>query len=138
MDTQSDRKTAQLANVGCALGVLSLGFIAFAFVSPFIFDYNNYELAGPLVAGFRMVLSAIVSWLLGFFGSVISLIALRKIVKGSGENISKGIAITGLVLGGLGVVIVCILLAYVLIFFHPTPPPVMITPSQLIPLPTGG
>jgi len=125
-----------LANTGCALGVLSLGLIAAAFIYPFVTTIDKHGLEAFAI-GFMVLFIAIGGWLLGFVGSVISLIALRRIMRGSGEITSKGIAILGLVLGGLGVAIVCILLAYIFLFNSSTPPPLMITPSSIIPLPTG-
>ena len=137
MNKQPVRRVGWLANTGCALGVLSLGFIAAGFIYPFVTTIDKHGLEA-LAIGFTVFFMAIGGWLLGFVGSVISLIALRRIMKGSGENGSKGIAILGLVLGGLGVAIVCVLLAYTFLSNSSTPPPVMITPSSIIPLPTGG
>ena len=137
MDIQSTRKGSGLANVGCALGVLSLGFIAAAFIYPFVTTIDKHGLEAFAI-GFMVLFIAIGGWLLGLVGLVISLIALRRIMRGSEENSSKGIAILGLVLSGLGVTIVCILLAFLFLFNSSTPPPVMITPSSIIPLPTGG
>lgn len=137
MDKQPVRRVGRLANTGCALGALSWGFIAAALIYPFVTTIDRHGLEA-LAIGFTVFFIAIGGWLLGFVGSIISLIALRRIMRGSGENASKGIAILGLVLGSLGVAIVCVLLAYILLFNSSTPPPVMITPSSIIPLPTGG
>lgn len=137
MDAQSVRKTGGLANTGCALGVLSLGFIVAAFVSPFVASYDRHALEAVMAVGFMVIFIALGGWILGLAGLVVSLIALRRKMKEGGYP-SKGIVVTGLVLNGLGVAIVCFLLAYIFLFNSPTPPPVMITPSLLIPLPPGG
>jgi uncharacterized membrane protein len=115
-----------------------LGFIAAAFIYPFVTTIDKHGLEAPLAIGFAIVFLALTGWLIGLAGLVVSLIALRRNMKGGGENTSRWIAIAGLMLGGLAVMIVCVLLAYIFLFNFPTPPPVMITPSSIIPLPTEG
>ncbi len=133
METKSARISGRLENTGCALGALSLGFIAYAAIYPFITTIDKHGLEAPLAIGFAIVFLGLIGFLLGLAGLVVSLIALRRKMKEGGENASRGIAITGLVLSGLGVTIVCVLLAYIFLFDPPVPPPVMITPSPLIP-----
>lgn len=136
METQSTGRTGLLANTGCALGVLSLGLIVAAFVYPFVTSIDRHGLEA-LSIGFMVIFIALGGFLLGLAGLVVSLIALRRMMKEGRDNTSKGVALIGLVLSGLVVIIVCVLLAY---FFYgnPTPPPVMITPSPLTPLSPGG
>ena len=137
MEIQSTRITGWFANTGCALGVLSLGFIAYAFIYPFTTTIDRHGLEA-IAIGFAVLLLALTGLLLGLAGLAISLIALRRKMKEGGENTSKGIPIMGLVLSGLGVAIICVGLAYIFLFNPSTPPPVMITPSPLIPLSPGG
>jgi uncharacterized membrane protein YidH (DUF202 family) len=132
METQPVRKIGWLANTGCALGVLSFGFIAYAFIYPFVTTMDKHGLEAPLALGFAVFFLALIGLLLGLAGLTISLIALRRKIKE--VNTSRGIAVLGLVLSGLVVATVCILLAYSFLFHSPVHPPVMITPSPLIPL----
>jgi uncharacterized membrane protein YidH (DUF202 family) len=137
MDIQSARKSNWLANIGCALGVLSFGFITYAFIYPFVTNIDKHGLEAPLAIGFAVLFLGLIGLLLGLAGLTISLIALRRKIKEIGENTSKGIAILGLVLSGLVVATVCILLAYSFLFTSPVPPLPMITPSSIVPLPPG-
>ncbi len=137
METQSVLRNGWLANIGCGLGIVSLGLVAAAFIYPFATTIDRYGLEAFAI-GFMVFFIALGGWLLGVFGSVISLVVLRRIRRDGGENRSKGIAILGLVLSGLSVMIVCVLLAYIFLYNSPAPPPVMITPSPLIPLSPGG
>jgi len=135
METQSVRKIGWLANTGCALGVLSLGFIAYAFIFPFVTTMDKHGLEAPLAIGFAVLVFGLIGLLLGLTGLTISLIALRRKIKEL--NSSRGIAVLGLVLSSLAVTTICILLAYIFLFHSSTPPPVLVTPSQLVPLPNG-
>ena len=134
MNTESGKKNKWLAITSLILGILSFGLVVAAFI-PIIWGRHT---GGPdaklLALGFLALVLMLGGLLLGLLGLVISLIALRRKMKEGGENRKKGIAITGLVLSGLGVAIVCILLALVFFFGSSNPPPIMITPSPLIPL----
>ena len=135
MDIQSARNGGWLAGTGCALGVLSFGFVTYAFIYPFVTTMDKHGLEAPLAIGFAVFFFALIGLLLGLAGLTISLIALRRKIKE--VNSSRGIAVLGLVLSGLVVATVCILLAYIFLFHSSTPPPVLITPSSIAPLPPG-
>ena len=74
MEPQSVRKVDWLLNAGGTLGILSLVFIVAAFITPFVYDFNKYELAGPLAAGFTVLFIALGGFILGLSGLVILLL----------------------------------------------------------------
>jgi len=114
------------------------GGIAAAFIAPFIVPFDRHGLEAPLVVGGMIILITLGGLMLGLSGLVISLLALIRIRKGGEDNRKKGMAIAGLVLNGLVIGIVLMLFGYIFLSNSPNPPPVMLTPSPLIPLPTGG
>jgi hypothetical protein len=124
MDAGIDRKSVRLANAGRVLGVLTLGTIAGAFISPRVITIDDKSgLAAPIAVGGMVALFGLSGLLLGLIGLVVSLVALRRNVEERGARTKNGIAITGAVLNGLGVAIVCVFLAYGLFSVSRTPPP---------------
>lgn len=135
MDTQSDRKTARLAMTSLILGILSFGLFLFACLILIWIKLSPFDEFRALALLGRAAILFLGSLILGLPGFVIALIALIRIRKEGDDNKTLRTVIIGLVLGGLGPAVVLIFLAYIFLFNSSSPPPVMITPSPLIPLP---
>ena len=74
------------------------------------------------------------SLIFGLPGLIIAMIALVRIGKDGSDHKTQRTVIIGLVLGGVGPAFVLFYLAFTVLFYSPTPPPVAITPSSIIPL----
>ncbi len=137
MDTQPDRKTARLAKISLILGILSFGLFLLACLILIWIKLSPFDEFRALASVGWAILLSVGSLILGMPGLVIAMIALARIRRLGSDNKTLRTGVIGLVLGGVGPAITLIFLTFVLLFNSPTPPPVPITPSPLLPLPTG-
>jgi hypothetical protein len=129
MNNWLDRNVVWLARISLILGTLSFGLVVISFIPIIKGRLTGGADAMMFFYGILALVPMLGGLFLGSLGLIISLIALRRKTKEAGENRNKRLAVTGLVLSGLGVAIVCILLS-VTIFLSSTKPPLppLVTP----------
>lgn len=137
MDTESNRKTKRLATISLILGILSFGLFLLACLILIWIKISAFDEFRALALLGQAAILFLGSLILGLPGFVIALITFARIRKEGGDNKTLRTVIISLVLGGVGPAIVLILLAYIFLFNSSVPPPVLITPSPLVPLPPG-
>ena len=138
MDAESNRKIARLATISLILGILSFGLFLFACLILIWIKLSPFDEFRALALLGQAAILFLGSLILGIPGFVIAFISLARIRKEGGDDKTLRTVIIGLVLGSVGPTIVLIFLAYIFLFNSSVPPPVLITPSPLVPLPTGG
>lgn len=134
MDTESKRKTTQLARITLILGILSFGLFMLASLSLIwikLAHFGEYQAMLFVYSAFLIYLGSLI---LGVPGLIIAMIALVRIIKDGSDNQTQRTVIIGLVLGGVGTAFVLFYVAFVVLFDSSAPPPVAITPSSIIPL----
>ena len=137
MDIESNRKTKWLATMSLILGILSFGLFLLACLVLIWIKVSAFDEFRALALLGQAAILFLGSLILGLPGFVIALITFARIRKEGGDNKTLRTVIISLVLGGVGPAIVLILLAYIFLFNSSVPPPVLITPSPLVPLPPG-
>ena len=137
MDTESNRKTKRLATISLILGILSFGLFLLACLILIWIKISAFDEFNALALLGQAAILFLGSLILGLPGCVIALMTFARIRKEGDDNKTLRTVILSLVLGGVGPAIVLILLAYIFLFNSSVPPPVLITPSPLVPLPPG-
>jgi len=138
MNAQSASKTKRLAAIGLVLGILSSGLFLLACLILIWIKLSPFDEFRALALLGQVAILLLGSLILGLPGFVLALIALLRIRKEENIHKTPGMVIMGLALGGLGPAVILILLGYIILFNSSAPPPVMVTPSSIIPLPTDG
>ena len=134
MDTESNRKTTQLARISFILGILSFGLFMLASLSLLWVKLAHLVEYQAMLYVYSVLLVFLGSLILGVPGLIIAMIALVRIIKDGSDNQTQRTVIIGLVLGGVGTAFVLFYVAFVVLFDSSAPPPVAITPSSIIPL----
>jgi hypothetical protein len=131
MNIDSSKKNKRLATTGLILGILSFGLLILAGLSSIwikLAHFGEYQAVFSFV--YLVLLTSLVSLILGTSGCMISIIALIGIRKEGIHSKTLPTVIISLFLGGLGPTFVLIYLAFVLYFGPSTPPhPPLVTPG---------
>ena len=136
MNAQSGGNTKRLANASRILGIMSFGLLVLPILILLYarFSGRYTDFAEVLSVGFLAAFLILGCLVVGIPGCIIALVTLIRIRRVGSDNETLRIVIIGLLLSGVGPAFVLIYLAFSLLFNNPTPPPVQITPSSIIPL----
>jgi uncharacterized membrane protein len=115
------------------LGILSSGLFILACLSLIWIKLAHFGEYQAILYVYSAFLILLVSLILGIPGCIVAIIGLARIRKQGSDNKTLRTAILGLVLGGVGPAFILFYLTFGLLFDSSTPPPVMITPSSMIP-----
>lgn len=134
MDTESNRKTTQLARISLVLGILSFGLFMLASLSLIWVKLAHLVEYQAMLYVYSALLVFLGSLILGIPGCMIALVAFIRISKDGSDKKTQRTVIIGLVLGGVGSAFILFYVGFSVLFYSPVPPPVSITPSAIIPL----